>query len=435
MTAREQLIARAEERGLYRTAALVRGHRDDEAFEGMVALDPRLVEAPASGLFELLPQLVRRGLDPRLVAPLVDALGAERALEAAAVAWDALTRAIFPKGDPLVAQLVEIARPLATRARPAAAPDRPPGIDLNHTPATELARTLGAPGRADESVVSLYEQALAHRLDALVELRRRGDPLVEAQGTRDSLVAFGRLLGLAHLPTWASLHLDVAARGLGARAAALPLCEVLFDAGTPERIPGNSIQRGDVPDDQLSDVAEYLTYRSWESLGETNQAYTLLEQNLKTRPRALGAPSARLQIVRAHLGTLCRERPVSLERVETLLAAEGAWRYGARAAAVVAAAQAPVESARPAERVHAFLTGFGNDLRMWVEALSSARETAGWKREAFRMLVRECMALPHEPAAWKPLILFLGSKEQIAAAATEIDGVIAAQRHDRSSTG
>lgn len=435
MTAREQLIDRAEERGLYRTATLVRAFPDRDVFEGSVAFDSRLTEAPASAMFELLPQLVRRGLDPRLVVPLVDALASGgRTLEAAAVAWDALTHAIFPKGDALVAQLRVIAEPVARIARPAAAPGAPRGIDLNQTPATELVRRMAASTIASENVLALYDQALAHRLDALVELKRRRDPVVDGKGTRDSVLAFGRLLDYAHLPTWASLHLDVAARGLGARAAALALCEVLFDAGTPERIPGDSIQRGDVPDDQLSDVAEYLTYRSFESLGDANRAYTLLEQNLKTRPRAQGTPAPRLQVLRAHVGTLCHARPVSLERVEKLVDGKGAWRYGARAAAVVAAAQSPVESPRPAERIHAFLTGYGNDRRMWVEALSAARETAGWKREAFRMIVRECMALPHEAAAWKPLLMFLGAtKEQIAAAAAEIDAVLAGQ-HARSST-
>jgi hypothetical protein len=428
VTARDELIARAEERGLHRTAALVRGYPDESVFEGTVAFDPRLVEPPGGGMFEQIGQLPRRGLDPRIVVPLVDGLVGDRALEAAAVAWDALTRSIFVKGDRVVEQLNVVARPIATRARAAAAKGAPPGIDLNATPAVDIVNATAAKGRGSEVLLALYEQALAHRLDALVELRRRRDALVDKRGTHDSLIAFGRVLALAHLTTWSALHLDVAVRGLGVRAAALALCEVLFDAGTPERIPGDSIQRGDLPDHQLSDVAEYLTYRSWESLGDYNRAYTLLEQNLKTRPRAQGSPSVRLQIVRAHVGTMCGERPVSLERVEKLVEGEGTWRYGNRAAAVVAAAQCPTDSPRPAERVHAYLTGFGNDLRMWTETLSSARETAGWKREAFRMIVRECLALPHEPAAWKPLMMFLGTKEQIAAAAAELDGVIAAQR-------
>src|SRR5262249_2566713 len=145
-----------------------------------------------------------------------------------------------------------------------------------------------AAASAAERMVGAYDFSVA----VLALLADEGDALVRSPEVLASIDAFARLLALAHLPTLASVYFDFLSTTLGQRAAALALCEVLFDAEAALFIPGDAIRKGDVPDAELNDVAEYLTYRSYLAVGDASQAHELLESNLRQRDPALGPPSA-----------------------------------------------------------------------------------------------------------------------------------------------
>jgi hypothetical protein len=420
------LPALAEARGLTRAAALLTSAKTAPLFDNSrVPLDPRLVEPPHDRPKSILGQMARRGLDPALVQALWATL-ADRPLERALLAWDVLTTALLPErpDDPFVAELRAAAR-LLLPALP-----RPPraGLDLNLFSSVRLIAECGGGGAAApqsgiEELVAAYDFSLA----VLARLVRDGDPLVRSPAVLSSLHAYAKLLQLAHLPTLAAVYFDYLSTALGQRPAALDLCETLFDAEAPTFIPGDAIRKGDVPDAEINDVAEYLVYRSYLALGDAGQAHQLLESNLKQRDPALGPPSPRLQVVRAHLGTLMRRRVVPLEVVERAIAAEPLWRYGARARVTVAAAQLPATSRRPLQLWHDYVTGFGNDFRCWYDALAAAPASAGWRQESCAVLAREARHLPHDVAAWRAILMTLGSAVEVQRAVQELEQRLAGQ--------
>jgi len=159
------LADQAAKQGLRQLAGLLRRAETTEAaevldgFDARVPSDPRLA-APASGEpIAILPQLVRRGLDPTLVRELLAGLR-EQPLEAGLIAWDTLNQALLPERDPLVDELRQLARPLK-----AILPDPGRGgLELGTHPATEvLPRWSGASAIAQVSEVQLMAWALAIR--------------------------------------------------------------------------------------------------------------------------------------------------------------------------------------------------------------------------------------------------------------------------------
>ncbi|HEU4729933.1 MAG TPA: hypothetical protein VFT22_18680, partial [Kofleriaceae bacterium] len=145
----------------------------------------------------------------------------------------------------------------------------------------------------------------------------------------------------------------------------------------------------------------------------------LLVKNMAERARWLGAPSLRVDVVRAHLGTLYGHGDVTLARVEAACAQDPLWRYGAQVRAILAARRAP---ARAVELFHACVAGFGNDLDSTLAVVSLVPENV--KRDVARILCREAFYLPHEPAPWKLLALLFGAGAPVAA---EIDARVRAQ--------
>lgn len=409
------LIGRAQALELDAVAQVLAG-ADRALFERRVVQDPRLGLEPAKEAPELVGQLVRRGLDPALVRALLGQWSS-RPAERALLAWDVLGGALFAPGDPLLGELREAARPLAGLVQPGRA-----GVDLNRDPAERLITRL-SPAAQHATSVELLARAAQHDLAALLELHRRGDALVRQPATREAIRAFGLALHLAHLPTLASVYLDLASRPLGLRSAARDLCEALFDAEAPEKIPADAIRRGDVPEVELSDAAEYLVYRSYLALGQAREAYALLMQNLAQRQEALGPPSAALQVVGAHLAALAGELDAAPAIVDAARERDRLWRYASRVRCVVSARLGEA----PLERLHEHVSGFGNDLRAWGEALLVAPAEAGWKTDAILVLAREAFHLPHEPAAWRPLLMLLGRPPALDAAARELDARLRAQ--------
>ncbi len=412
MSARAQLTALAGGRGLGLASSLLARGAALAALDRPLPADPRFSYPAYQAPDEILGQMTRRGLDPALVSALLSAW-AERPLERALVAWDALHRSLLPIGDPLLIELRAAVRPLRAFATGRE-------LSLDRHPAGELIAAL-APALTGAHEVELLAFAFEHRLAALAELERRNDPLVRKPGTFDSLRAFAGLLHLARLPSLASVYLDFASRALGHRPAALDLCEALFDAETPQAIPGDAIRRGDVPEAHLTDVGEYLVYRTWLALGQWQKAHALCEDNLAKRDPGLPPLSTRLIAVRAHLAALAGERPIPLAVVDAAVDADPLWRHGSCCRLVVTAALSPPASARPFERLHDHLASFGPDFRAWSEALLVAPREAGWREQSLRLLAREALHLPHDPGLYRLLVMCSGTQPEISRAGEEID--------------
>lgn len=381
----------------------------------MAPKDPRLTEKPAADVKRILGQMARRGHDPKLVGALYAKLE-NRPLERALVAVDVLAQTIWSPRDPLLPQLRADAETLGD-ARPVAGEV---GIDLNAHPASTLlerhARSA-AIERASETELLAY--AYHQHLGVFAELHRRGDALLAKPATRESIQAFARLASLARLPTLASVYLDFLLRGLSWPDVALDLCEALFDAGVPHKIPGSALQADAISEREQRDVAEYCTLRAHIAVGDTGTANELLVQNLEQRPRWTGGPSPRVDVVRAHLGLLYDHGDVTLERVDTACSNEPLWRYGAMVRALVAARRAP---GRARDLWHAYLGGFGNDFESTLAVISLVPEAV--KRDVAKILCREAFHLPHEPAPWKLLGALFGLDEPIR---DEIDARLRAQ--------
>jgi len=397
-----RIAERAGALGLFATAKALADARIDP---DVAPRDARLTEPAAGDLKRILGQMARRGSDPRLVAALWAKLGG-RPLERALVAVDVLAQAIWSPREPLLAELRAAASTLGA-ARPTGGEL---GVDLNvHEARALMERHARRPELGQASTVELLAHAFEHHLGALDELSRRGDDLLARPATLDSIHAFARLAALARLPTLASIYFDWLVRGLGWRVPAVDLCEALFDAGAASRIPGTAIQPGDVPELEQRDLAEYCLYRAHLGVGDSDTANALLVANMAQRPRWIRAPSLRVDVVRAHLGTLYGHGDVTLDRVEAACAQDPLWRYGAKVRTIVAAQRAP---ARAVELFHGYLAGFGNDFDSSLAVVSLVPEDV--KRDVARILCREAYYLPHEPAPWKLLGLLFGVGAPVA---------------------
>jgi hypothetical protein len=407
-----RIAERAGALGLFATAnALADAKIDPDA----APRDARLTEPVAGDLKRILGQMARRGSDPELVRALWAKLDG-RPLERALVAVDVLGQAIWSQREPLLADLRAAAATLGA-ARPSGSEL---GVDLNaHAARALIERHARPPELARATIVELLALAYDHHLGALDELLRRDDDLVARPATRDSLHAFARLAALARLPTLASVYFDWLVRGLGWRVPALDLCETLFDAGVAHKIPGTAIQPEDVPEREQRDLAEYLLYRAHLGVGDSDTANALLLKHMTERARWIGAPSLRVDVVRAHLGTLYGHGDVTLARVEAACAQDRLWRYAAQVRAILAASRAP---ARAVELFHAYLASFGNDFDSALAVISLVPENV--KRDVARILCREAFYLPHEPAPWKLLGLLFGAGAPIA---DEIDARVRRQ--------
>ena len=401
-----KVAERAGALGLFATANVLADaklHPDDGPS------DPRLTGLPATDLKHLFGQMARRGHDLELVRAVWARLE-RRPLERALFAVDVLAQSIIPRNEPLLLELQSRAHSLST-TRPRRGDLC---IDLTAHPATSLIAQHARRSDIEAAESSdLLPLTYDFHLGALDALHQRGDTLISQVATCESIQSFARLAYLARLPTLASVYLDWLVRGVGWRVPVLDLCETLFDAGVPQKIPGTTIQPGDIPKKEERDTAEYLVYRSHIALGDLATASALLSQNMEQRPRWIGPPSYRLDAVRGHLGALFgHSNDVNLPRIEAVCMEDRLWRYAAKVRAIVAAARTPT---RAFEMFHAFIGGFGNDYDMTFSVISLAPEQV--KRDVARVLAREAFYLPHEPAVWKLLGALAGNH----AIADEID--------------
>ncbi|MBA3460770.1 MAG: hypothetical protein H0T46_12455 [Deltaproteobacteria bacterium] len=407
-----RISERAGALGLFATANALADAKIDP---NMAPKDPRLTEKPGADIKRIFGQMARRGHDPQLVGALRAKLE-KRPFERALVAVDVLAQSIWSPRDPLLAQLRADAETLGD-VRP---PANDVGIDLNAHPAVALlerfARTPEI-GRAGE--IELLAYAYEQHLGVFAELHHRGDDLLARQGTRDSIQAFARLASLARLPTLASIYFDFLQRGLSWPEVAFDLCETLFDAGVPHKIPGSALQGVDVSKREQRDVAEYCALRAHIALGDTGSANALFLQSMEQRPRWSGMSSPKVDVVSAHLGLLYDHGESALARVEAACTVEPLWRYAAMVRAIVASKRAPN---RARELWHAHLAAFGNDFDCTFTVIRLVPEAV--KRDVARFLCREAFHLPHEPAPWKLLGALFGVDDAVR---DEIEARLGAQ--------
>lgn len=420
-----ELASLARARGLPATATLVERFAMPALLDARAAPpDVRLDEPPHELPKRVLAQMARRGLDPRLVRAIWTWL-ADRPLERALVAVDVLAGALFgPDDEALAAEL----RGAASLLGPLRPPRGEVAIDLNAHPASALVERFARdPSLQSRAVADLLALSYDFHLGALDELMRRGDPLVRKPGTLESIRAFGRLLHVAHLPSLASVYLDLLSRPLGYRPAALDLCETLFDAREPAKIPGDAVRPGDLPDADVHDVAQYLVCRVQLALGRADEGWAQCEHGLSQRDRRLGPLRDRLAVARAHLGVLAGEAPVSLATVAAACTRDKSWRYAAYVRAVVAAAELPPSSPEPLQLAHDYVTGFGNDAAFWRDLVAVVPPSSPLRADALRLLAREAAALPHEPSVWRAIALVIGGSSGAAPSLRELAIRLAAQ--------
>jgi hypothetical protein len=125
-------------------------------------------------------------------------------------------------------------------------------------------------------------------------------------------------------------------------------------------------------------------------------------------------------VVHAHLSTLVGRPAVELEALDRICQQNKTWRYAARVRVMVAAAISPARSPLPLSLLYDYVTAFGNDSRCAYEALLVGRADAQWKQDALPLFAREAAELPHDPSAWRSLVIMLGDRVGAMRALDEI---------------
>jgi hypothetical protein len=408
----------AESRGLYHAAELIESYEHAELLEPTSHADPLLEGAPGGTVDQLLQQMIRRGLEPSLVAALLDRFEG-RPLEQGLLAWDALTGAIVTDAEAAFLERLQAhARPLASVLPPVGTDASRQGMDLNPHPASALiASYAGEPA-------SPLEAAKTHSLGALALLHRQGHEIFAREPSVQSMIAFARALHLARLPTLASVYLDFLVRVVGRRDLVADLAEALLDAGAPERLPAGLLRKEDAASPDLADLAEYILYRGQIAAKNTVEAYSLVELNRKQRGEKGVALTGRFRLVQTELSTLFGDKLVPLAEVDAFAAQHPLWRYAQRMRVVLAASWAAPSSLDPLERLISFVHAFGNDLDVWYQPMRCTDHNADWKRGTGAYLARELQRLPHVPGSWKALVTAIGSDDNVQEAADEVeDGI------------
>jgi hypothetical protein len=363
--------------------------------------DGALAAPRASHVGAVIDQLVRRGLDPALVAVLRDAwIG--RPLDRALLAWDLLNGALLPPA------LVD---ELRGDARDAAAVLPKPGRGyLMVRPETieELVDSLGVPMMRQLSAAGLENAVAESALGAdriagvvpdarLLELRRQ----------------FARLLHRAHLPTLASFHLADLYFHHHHRAALVDLIEVLLDAEAPDV----ESWLAKLDEDQLP-MVELVTYvrvrtannkENWDQALQFAEKHRGVFDSLQLTPAKAATVNPRPTLAYAEACLRNGKKTVPYEHVAALTNVEPPWRYAFRVMTVYAATR--IKDAQFVTLLGMFLEKFGNDSHVWYDSLAVAPDDVHWGRGLIALLAREAETLPHDPAVWKSAALLMGDDD------------------------
>jgi hypothetical protein len=366
--------------------------------------DANLVADPAAAP---LAHMVRRGLEPRLVAALLPAF-AERPLERGLLAWDVLTGSVF-SDDVEEQKLLGELRAAARAVAPALPSPGQRGANLTARSGPELVETFAVPAFRDAAPAAVLEAVKDHALGALarVPTLEGAAGFVQKPEVLESVRAFARLLRFAHAPTLASVYLDYLWRGLNYVPAFTDLCEIMLDADAMERMPLTALDEKQTDQHpELRPYLEYVLFRTGILKKTYVDTYALLKETKKKRSSfwRKTPPEPLLQIVEVELGALLREAPVKLEAVEQICQAQPEWRYAAEMRIVAAAMTSGSDSLRPLEMEQRYLNDFGNRFSAWFFPLRVTPAGAAWRREAGHVIAREAFHLPHAKDAWRALV-------------------------------
>jgi hypothetical protein len=240
--------------------------------------------------------------------------------------------------------------------------------------------------------VAAYEMVRT-REPALIEELRGADVIATLRG-------FAHLLSLAHLPTLASLYLRYAFQLLDDDDAAQPLVEVLCDAEAAQHLPPTLLPDGDGP----VDLRNYAALRTLLVRGAPDTAFGVLGERYGggRRPDSTNLPDP-IALVYAELTADIGELGIPADRLARIVTTNRLWRYAARVSVTAALRFSPRDSSLPLQAVNTFLTGFGNDYRLWRAVLTRLSADQPWFGAAVGILIREAVALPHNRATWSAL--------------------------------
>jgi hypothetical protein len=402
-------LARA--RGLSRTAEIL-SRPDAAPFLANVAEpDEGLTAEPQPDPTLQLALMARRGLDRALVSNWIQVQ--ESSLERGLAAWDVLTGSLIDDAEWLATM-----RAFAEPVRDLLPSPGQRGAALGgRAPADVLRAQLGDSVPPPELVPADAGQLGLSSVWALYNGGGEGKEKLAGEEARSALRAQGKLLGLAHFPSLASLWLHFAHAALGDHAAYAELAEILLDAHSIDRLPRGAV-------DQLSDtrLAKYVMARAAIDAGDPGAAYALLKtiDVLTLAPALQKNEDARIQLVRADLGLRTGEYPVPPARIEEIVVTTPTWRYAARVRASMAAQLGAKDSASPIRMLDEYLTEFGNDDAPWLALVEYGPSGAVWYPHLMARLVREALSLPHEPSAWIALATIVGGNDAGPAAVAQI---------------
>lgn len=415
----DQLVELASETGLDATSDMLASFSLPALFDGVDAVS---LEAPAEDLSTLLQQCTRRGLEPALVGELLGHFEG-KPLEQGLIAWDTLAQSIWPQDEDEIFARLQACIAKVKEFRPSGIDL---GIDLQKYPAATLV-AQHAPFEGSSIVEGLKNLDLA-AIVAAINGGGKEATLVRSDALASALTSMGRLLALGHLPTLASVYLDLAARALNHRPAAIELLDVMFDVRAAARLPEDGVRKGDVPDTELSDLLEYVLYRTKINLGESLNAYAVFKTNLERRgDRPM---SERLATVWTDLAMQIRDGGPPLRLLDDACDHHELWQYAWRMRAARAAflLDAGSDSLRPFELCADFTSRFGNNWRCWYDVFQAVEGPAPYKLQSCGFLGREVLTLPHDYQAWKSLIVLVApDPETILSCTNEIEDQLMGQ--------
>ncbi|MDB4971209.1 MAG: hypothetical protein JWN44_6898 [Myxococcales bacterium] len=402
------LIDLARARGLSSMAELLAQPEAAKFIAKIAPPDEGLTAEPQPDQTLQLGLMTRRGLDPALVGPWIETL--ESSLERGLAAWDVLTGSLIADADWLATMraFVEPVRDLLPPPgqRGAALGSRAPSDVLR----TQLGDSLPPPPLSPDSAPPL---GLAGIWALYAAGGDRAKHLADPEA-RASLRAQGKLLGLAHFPSLASLWLHFVHVSIGDVEAYVELAEILLDAHAVDRLPRGLAEK-------LADarLAKYIMARASIDAGDPGAAYALLKtiDVLTLAPALQKNEDARIQLIRADLGLRTGEQPVSPARIEEIVQTAPTWRYAARVRAGMAAQLGAKDSSSPIRMLDEYLAQFGNDDAPWLSLVEFGPAGATWFAHMMARLTREAQSLPHEPSVWIALASIVADDGGAAAVA------------------
>ncbi len=343
--------------------------------------------APIEGIFRLM---ARRGLEPALVTALL-AVYPARPIERALIAYDALGGSLLGDEDGALADqlLIELASVKAFASELAAVPHAAVGA--------LIAAVHGSDDFALPSLAGLVD-------------------LADDAAARDAIFAHVRLLARAKLGSLALGFLQILFDRFALPRALEQMVEVALDhdaLGSLPPMPGQ--------DDASMRLQSYLVVRAsliQYDLAGAARFLAALEQH----PGVAGSAEPRLLLVKAQLATMRGETldPPAAAEIAEISNADLEWRYAQAVADAVEIADAPESTVA---RLESYLTTFGNDARVWGQAL--LRDNPDVTPALAKLLARELRYGSHEPDVWRALSALSDNTE----ISDEVDRRLAAQLH------